>query len=97
MADREIDPGSAQLLYKQAGLDFMRVATYFPNGKYRNVCLIETAYVHQKISRPAMAIQICEQVASSIGSLTKRTEPEYLERLDTLRRQLEGGLPQEQE
>ena len=97
VADRETDLSRAQELYKQAGLDFMRVVSYFPTGRYLAACLVETAYVHQKIGRPAKARQLCGQVVKGTASLTKQTEPEYYERLHTLLRQLNADLPYEKQ
>lgn len=78
LADRSADPA----LYKDAGLNFMRVVTFYdPKLAAVPPAMIEAAYVHQKIGRPDIAQRLLENARAL---LDEEADPPYHQRLMTL-------------
>lgn len=57
LAERASDPAG----YRTAGLDFMRVVTYFPRSAVTGPAWLEAGYVHQQIGRPDLAAALYER------------------------------------
>ena len=55
-----LDSGSADE-YKQAGLAFMRVAIHYPSDARAGDALLWSARVHERIQRPAQAVQLLRE------------------------------------
>ena len=84
LAERSTDPAVAGRLYRDAGLDFMRVVVYFPTGVYRAPALVEAGVVHHRIGQPSRARQLYEQAAQGIRPIEPEMEPKYHQRLQQL-------------
>lgn len=74
-----------QEIYLDAGLDFMRVAVYFPNSPLLGPALVEVGYVHQKIGRSDIAQRLYQRAQALIDPAQ---EPGYHHRLGRLMEQL---------
>lgn len=96
LAEEERNRTTALELYKYAGLDFMRVVVFFPRGRYRSVCLIETGYVHQQIGRSDKARALLEEAQRGAHALDPDSEPNYQKRLKTLLSTLKPSRSHEQ-
>lgn len=74
--------------YKDAGLSFMRVLTYFPRSSQAAPAMVEAGYVHAKIGRPELARKLYDRAALS---LSEEDDPNYHARL----LELLGELPRQ--
>ena len=84
LADRNTRPAVARRLYKDAGLDFMRVVVYFPAGVYRAPALVEAGYVHHMIGQPQKARQLYAQAVKGIRAIKPKLDPKIHQRLQQL-------------
>ncbi|MCG3138410.1 MAG: hypothetical protein HJJLKODD_02274 [Phycisphaerae bacterium] len=69
--------------YYQAGLVFMRVTIHFPKSRFAAPSLYWTGQVHEKIERPAKAVELyqaCLEIAGADESIKKQAQ-EALSRL----------------
>lgn len=87
-ADAATDDETAQKLYKDAGISFMRVVIYFPASRYRGAALVEAGYVHQKIGREDIARRLYQAADLALGE--PEESPQYFERLRELNESLAG-------
>jgi tetratricopeptide (TPR) repeat protein len=71
--------------YKDAGLSFMRVVTYFPRSSYAAPAWLEVGYVHQQIGRPQIAARLYARAAAM---LDPETQPALARRAQTLAQSL---------
>jgi tetratricopeptide (TPR) repeat protein len=78
LAEAETDAAKKDLLYRDAGLSFMRVVIYFPSATdFVGASLLEAAYVHAKLDRKQQAIELLNQ---SDTYLDPDEEPELAKR-----------------
>lgn len=68
-------------VYKDAGVDFMRVAIYFPRSLYKGASLLEAGAVHDKIGRRDIAMQLWQKARVEIDP---ESEPQLVARLEKL-------------
>lgn len=68
-----------------AGLNFVRVLAWFPDSREAGPALVELAYVHARLGRPALARRLYERAA---GILSPADQPEYHARLIKLQQSL---------
>lgn len=88
LADAAMDDETAQKLYKDAGLSFMRVVIYFPTSPYQGAALVEAGYVHQKVGRNDIARRLYQAADLALGEPSE--SPQYFERLRELNESLAG-------
>lgn len=67
--------------YKDAGVDFMRVAIYYPRSLYKGAALMEAGAVHDKIGKRDVAMQLWQKARVEIDPETETT---LVQRLDKL-------------
>lgn len=77
LADQRDD----QALYRDAGLNFMRVAIYFPQSSYTGPSLVEAGYVHEQIGSPRVARKLYDKARVLIDP---KVDPAYYRRLADL-------------
>ncbi len=89
LADAATDDETAEKLYKDAGISFMRVIVHFPASRYKGAALVEAGYVHQKIGRPDIARRLYQAADMALGD-PEETPPDYFDRLRQLNESLAG-------
>ncbi len=86
LAEAEAQPAKKDVLYRDAGLSFMRVVIYFPAATdYVGASLLEAAYVHAKLDRKQQALELLNQ---SDTYLDPDEEPELAKRRADLAKEL---------
>ncbi|MBN1514383.1 MAG: hypothetical protein JXB13_20375 [Phycisphaerae bacterium] len=77
-----LESGSAEE-FKQAGLAFMRVAIHYPSDARAGDALLWAARVHERIQRPAQAVQLLREclARSDVSSSTRSDAQSLLRRL----------------
>lgn len=83
LAEQGSDPAG----YRSAGLDFMRVVTYFPRSAVAGPAWLEAGYVHQVIGRPDIAARLYARARPLIHV---DEDPVYHARLMKLTAELEA-------
>lgn len=75
--------------YKSAGLNFMRVVTFFPRSAVAGPAWLETGYVHQKIGRLDVAGRLYQRARVLIH---EDEDPAYYQRLNQLTAEVEKAF-----
>ncbi len=82
LAEAASSSAEKEKLYKDAGLSFVRILIYHPNGSLAPAALLEAAYVHEKIGENDVAAELYNQAALRID---EEQDPAMYARLQKLR------------
>ena len=85
LAEQSGDPED----YKVAAISFIRVPIHYSRHSFRLPCLVEAAYCHIKFDRPALASKLLDDAEKE---LEEGEYPEYTERIDAMRTQIQETL-----
>lgn len=87
------DKSNDTKLYKDAGLTFARVVTYFGNRRstYEGPALVELGYVHLKINRTDVAAKLFDRAINLVAD----DDAQVMERLEKLRSSIKPEEPAE--